>query len=230
MALRKRKPLLEKAEVYFSKSASKKLRSLEPAFKKLKDVHEGFIAAKKDDWPYWYQERSQIGFLAAAIWLCGGTALEEYREEKEKGRGAKGKGRCDLWVKVNGAAFCCEAKWVKSHVTVRNSKTSVQKLSEKLKDTERDLRTYAEEGLALCFVSPWIGDKCDRSALRNWIELLRNKANWQGLVWIGLRAEADFPPQLGTDIFYGLLLVVREVGVARDNVPCRRDNRIDLVK
>lgn len=195
---------------------------MEPIFRKLKVVHEDFFAAKKDDWPYWYRERSQIGFLAAAVWLSGGAALEEYRWEKSREAGeGKGIGRCDLWIGLGGTSFCCEAKWLLSRLTGRNTKACIEKLSQGLRKAEEDLRKYEKTGLSLCFVTPWMRRGSSQSILDEWLGTVCRRQDWQAVVWIGLRTEADFPDEKESDIWHGLLLVVREVkprlrtGVAR---------------
>ena len=71
-------------EVWFSRKASKELRSLRPVFEQLSKVHEDFTNAEPGpDFSFWYSERPQIGLLSAAVWLRGKTALEEYAAPKE---------------------------------------------------------------------------------------------------------------------------------------------------
>lgn len=55
------------------------------------------------DWPFWYGERSLIGFLTAAIWASGSVCIEEYQTEKKKAEVAEGAratylGRGDLYI------------------------------------------------------------------------------------------------------------------------------------
>ncbi len=56
-----------------------------------------------DDWPFWYGERSLVGFLTAATWASGSVCIEEYQTEKKKidaAEGARGTylGRGDLYI------------------------------------------------------------------------------------------------------------------------------------
>ena len=67
------------------------------------------------DLPWYYHERAQIGFLAAAAWRLGGVALEEWRTDKISHDGPSRNGRGDLWVQLKSGAWHIEAK----HVTVR---------------------------------------------------------------------------------------------------------------
>lgn len=61
---------------------------------------------------HWYIERTNVGALASAIWLCGGVAIEEYPTTKEKYGDYKG--RCDLFFELDSLKAVCEAKmkWI----------------------------------------------------------------------------------------------------------------------
>lgn len=89
-----------KQQIWFSSEPSTELKSLEPAFKKLLLVHQKYIDREEGDYPHWYSERPHVSLLAAAVWLSGGTALEEYRTTKTKG-GKNKSGRCDLGIRTN---------------------------------------------------------------------------------------------------------------------------------
>jgi hypothetical protein len=69
---------------------------------------ERFSRITKEDVPYWYNERANIGVLAAAAWRCGRIALEEFQHQKidassdgesEDAVQKSRNGRCDLWIK-----------------------------------------------------------------------------------------------------------------------------------
>ena len=69
------------------------------------DLLRRYLEANEEG-PFLYRERSQVGFLAAAIWVSGGIALEEWHLEKTKvraegGSGDSYKGRGDLWFTVD---------------------------------------------------------------------------------------------------------------------------------
>src|SRR6266478_8051718 len=98
-------------QINFSPKASRRLKYLRPVFKKLMLVHQDYIDGEQGlDCPYWYSERPHVGFLAAAVWQSGGTALEEYGAEKIKERKSN-RGRCDIYMRTkNKTAFECEAK------------------------------------------------------------------------------------------------------------------------
>jgi hypothetical protein len=58
----------------------------------------------------WHKERANIGHLAAAAWLSGGVALEEYHAKKGRGN-SRYDGRVDLYLRTRaGAKYIVEAK------------------------------------------------------------------------------------------------------------------------
>ena len=81
---------------------------------------ERFSRITNGDVPYWYNERANIGVLAAAAWRCGRIALEEFQYEKidvssngETDETAQNhwNGRCDLWISNDRSAEIVEAKF-----------------------------------------------------------------------------------------------------------------------
>jgi hypothetical protein len=145
---------------WISPDVSMQLRPLKPVFEKLRSVHEYYIASlrKNDDCGFWYRERPHIGFLAAAIWLAGGIALEEYGTHKTIKQKRK-RGRADLYFKIANSSFYCEAK----HLTLTLGKDTValsRKVCAKLKKQPVD-SGYCKLGyvLALCFVTVRVADK-----------------------------------------------------------------------
>lgn len=67
----------------------------------------------RGDIALWYRERPQVGLFAAAVWKSGGIALEEYGTTKLEA-GAARRGRGDLFIKIAGTGYLCEAKhtWI----------------------------------------------------------------------------------------------------------------------
>ncbi len=65
------------------------------------------------DAPYYYNERANVGLLAAAIARCNWPALEEFPNEK-KVRSSRSDGRVDLFAHISGSEFWIEAKqgWI----------------------------------------------------------------------------------------------------------------------
>lgn len=81
---------------------------------------ERFSRITNGDVPYWYNERANIGVLAAAAWRCGRIALEEFQYEKidvssngetDETTQKKWNGRCDLWISNDRSEEIVEAKF-----------------------------------------------------------------------------------------------------------------------
>jgi hypothetical protein len=81
---------------------------------------ERFCRITDGDAPYWYNERANIGILAAAAWRCGRIALEEFQHHKidaslddeqlDQEQNTR-YGRCDLWISDDRKAEIIEAKF-----------------------------------------------------------------------------------------------------------------------
>ena len=113
------------------------------------------------DFPWWYNERACVGTFAAAVWLCGGLAFEEYLSEKVKDRAKlaksqkKSPGRTDLYFSYHGNEYIVEAKqcWPK----LESSKSPAKKIKQKLDDaTKAAMEVYENYGtrLAMVFAVP----------------------------------------------------------------------------
>ena len=90
------------------------LEPLEPVLETWRKLVHDFCGATGRDAPYWYNERANVGVLAAAAWKTeGGLALEEYASPKRHGQ-TRWKGRTDLWLQVGQSQYVVEAKiaWV----------------------------------------------------------------------------------------------------------------------
>jgi hypothetical protein len=199
--------------IWFSSTASPELKSLKAVFQKLRSMHEDYMRDEHDDCAFWYRERPNVGLLAAAVWLCGGTSLEEYGFVKTKRRG-----RCDLWFRIGNTSFGCEAKHLP---LILSDKASVHKVCKKLENVERgelehftnDKKGNPDKVLALCFVTPIIhGTKLDRrdDYLREF-ESLKNDPRCTALVWIGVHKGNEPVPGDKKQFFPGTFLAIKEV-------------------
>ena len=107
---------------------------------------ERYCRITKNDNPYWYNERANIGVLAGAAWRCGKIALEEFQHSKAEVKDdpetekVEKSGRCDLWISGEKFANHIEAKfkWVNltsdrrvefADICLNNAIEDVQKLS-----------------------------------------------------------------------------------------------------
>ncbi len=134
------------------------------------------------DYPFWYNERANMGSIAAAAWLADGVALEEYSAPKGESRG-----RADLWILLDGKQFAFEAKQAWPSIGARARKRPSQDCREWLEAAKRDARELSEsEGtpVGLVFVTPSLpGAEVDRldSHLRNFLDEIGRKGF--GMAW-----------------------------------------------
>ena len=85
---------------------------------------------EKQDVPYWYGERTNVGILAAATWLAGFPTLEESKETKVDGEPYEG--RYDLAICLaEGRSWSIEAKHDFLWLNRRAEADSAIKASEK---------------------------------------------------------------------------------------------------
>lgn len=201
--------VLDRPMVWFSKRASKQLKSLKPVFEKLKEVHERYIKAEpRTETSFWHTERPQVGLLAGAAWRAGATALEEYGCDR-----ANHRGRRDLYIRTGEKTnFECEAKYLFADLPISSSvKQDFQRL---LNNAVRQAASYgdAKHRLALCFVAPRIKKDVTQSEVNARCDELIRELNpgdrgsdCDALVWIHGKARHD------KKYFYpGIVLVVRE--------------------
>ncbi len=147
---------------------------LESWFSVLKNYTE-----RAEDSPFWYRERTQIGFLAIAAWLNGWAVLEEWRTEKGL-KDKKSNGRNDLWIGNKKHDWYIEAKhtWCEIH---KGEKKILKKLNKALDDamlSANNLQCESSKKVAAVFVSPtWKGEsKLDfEKAWKEWIYVCQEK-------------------------------------------------------
>lgn len=135
----------------------------------IKSVFESWIKVnieymeryRYEDCLFWYNERSNVGSLAGAVWRLGGVALEEYSSAKmadtEK---AEFSGRRDLYFDFNNNRYLCEAKikWLKIGNKDESHLEEISKVMEQaVADTVASFKggTAAEFGMAIVFVVPF---------------------------------------------------------------------------
>ena len=83
------------------------------------------------DLPWWYTERANISLLAAAAWLCGGIALEEYPIEKGF-CGDNYEGRADLYLTIGEEGYAIEGKAMKVSLNFKDIAVPMKGLIETL--------------------------------------------------------------------------------------------------
>ena len=133
--------------------------------RKWQDVMDDYVR-HTEDVPYWYNERANVGFVAAAVWKLGGVAIEEYSIDKQS---HKAKGRADLrfYIPRFEMKYSVEAK-VQWPGGSTNANAECDRLlgraAEQIKQHTRD-KGYLR--MALLFVAP------DTSDYRKGKDLLR---------------------------------------------------------
>jgi len=164
-----------------------RIRPLEPVLRKWIDLNESFAREMGfRDCPWWYNERTFVGVLAAACFLTGGYALEEYGCLKSW-ESEEYKGRSDLYLRIGGEEYACEAKhhWLRAEIPAGEA---LKRLEEAVETAEKDARggdQSVKTRLALLFVAPTvpereIGEIPDR--IEKWRDLLK-KLEPDAMAW-----------------------------------------------
>ena len=167
--------------------------------------------------PWWYGERALLGMLAAAVWLEGGIAFEEFSTRKRVGVKEAGPriyaGRQDLLIHVRGEVFIAEAKSCWSDATSSETNLAVW-IDKRLDAACADIQKTPSSGkkrLGLLFVTPYIRRSQSASAakrIKSWLESAR-KVNYSCCAWVFPgRSRFVGKPR---NICPGIALFIREV-------------------
>jgi hypothetical protein len=192
----------------------KGLRSLRHILQEWIEVHTTY--SKRENWKdsiWWCHERPNVAALAAAVWLSGGTALEEYSTRKLRKRGQSA-GRCDLSFRTKGGkAYACEAKqlWFAGGMTLEKGSEAVEKC---FKDAEKDagnLHPKEGEKLAICFVTLSLSPKASaEKSIAKLIEILTTtKAD--AMAWCFLPKARKLLWEKNRRRFPGVAVLIRKV-------------------
>ncbi len=131
-------------------SLPKSLTYLKPLLESWKGAMEQYLTQTRD-LPWNYHERACTGFLAAAAWLSGGVALEEWRHHKANTKS----GRCDLYLRVGRRNISLEAKQCFSKLEGRQRyEDTVLKELAKAEADVKQLDVGVDIRLAAVFVIP----------------------------------------------------------------------------
>lgn len=124
------------------------------------------------DLGYGYQERTNIGFLAAAASRNGCSVLEEFQCDKRR-RNKRRLGRGDLWIKTSkGREYQFEAKQVILKVKTKDIKPKVSKALESALDDAKQVEEKPKKLVGLVFVIPYLSSKLKEH--QDCIDKLRN--------------------------------------------------------
>ncbi len=129
-----------------------------------------------DDVPWWYNERTSVGFFAAAVWKKGGQAIEEYTTTKKfltnrgKTNNKHGRGNLLFYLKRN-KTFAAEAKQV--YLSLNRSpdkKKVISLLKTARKDAVRVPNYYGDaKRLGMVFMVPYSKSEPTDKTIRQWI-------------------------------------------------------------
>ena len=132
-----------------------RLKSLQPVFRKWIKLNRDYAESMKwRDCGWWSNERATTSILAAAAWMSGGVALEEFSTRKGK-RKENWAGRCDLFFKVStNKKFACEIKQVFFTKPEAGGKAKIKRAFESACEDAEALDSTEGRQLGICFVTP----------------------------------------------------------------------------
>lgn len=160
---------------------NKLLSTLVPVIKQWKVLVEKYSDVNKaKDALYWYNERATLSTFAGAIWLSGGTVLEEFSSTKinsrKKESRKKKSGRTDLWFNWRGKEYIVEAKQISPSMDPRKT-TVVNELEKYLKEACKDAKNFVPPTghkkyirMGVVFLSPYLS-----RSYRNKQEIVKTK-------------------------------------------------------
>jgi hypothetical protein len=181
-------------------------------------------AHEVDDWPFWYGERSLLGFLAAGFWGRGSVCIEEYRTDKKGESVAEGSQPRKRTYLGRGDLYFCRGDNVgniefKLHdIPVTETDHFEASLSRKLTIGRKDARRAHQAGIDdYCgmFLRPYIGAKRDPKHYEVTIKELLN-TTWDTLEPAALAWWCPVRRVLNSDrvtkqLILGAILVIKQV-------------------
>jgi len=193
----------------------KKLKCLTPILNKWIRLNRAYSEKVQwEDCAWWANERASVGILAAAVWMSGGVALEEYSTTKVR-KENHGAGRCDLFFTVGKNKFACEAKQI--FPRLRKGRTGdISKVKDKFDATCEDAKNLLpEEGrwLGICFVAPRFPlsqiknmDDC----LKDYLDQLQIRLKPDAIAW-SFPKEAKNMKWRNTKTYPGVIVLIRKI-------------------
>lgn len=139
------------------------------------------------DAPWWYNERALLSVLAGAVWRTGGSALEEYSEQKRRD-GALAPGRVDLWLSCGPHSFWAEAKAM--DIPFTRSGSQMSRVARCMAEAKADIRRCAPDGstrrLAIVFGRPYLrpGPRAERERRIEWLVEQAPEVEHDALAWV----------------------------------------------
>jgi hypothetical protein len=143
---------------------------------------------KWKDCPWWYNERTFVGLLAAAAWRTGGHSLEEYATRKQYRRGQYA-GRGDLYFRLKSGGYIAEAKheWLRAGSRAQMAPSRLSELLRNARSSVVDAETTRCKKLGLLFIVPTV-PKRQRGDIRTLVErliiTLRDRVAYDAAAWV----------------------------------------------
>lgn len=118
------------------------LKNFEKILKKWQKLMIYLPKTWERDNPWWYRERTWIGFLSGAAWLTHNWAREEYscsKVDRRRNRRVRARkaGRADLSLGIGRQEYLIEAKH--RYINI-DGRTSIELINKALKTVKRDVK------------------------------------------------------------------------------------------
>jgi hypothetical protein len=118
-------------------------------------LHRRYHEQTRTDLGWWYSERPNLSVLTGAVWTSGGSALEEYKNQKWHGD-AQYAGRADLWVVLKGKGHSIEAKHLEASLTGGVREEPIAAALAEARDDARKVDEDPDHRVGLVFVTPYL--------------------------------------------------------------------------
>jgi len=147
---------------------------------------------KWKDCGWWNNERASVSALAGAAWCLGGTAIEEYSENKPWRRGQY-QGQVDLYLSIGSKRLIMEAKqsWPSCSSRAGSPAGDIDELLDEACAEVRKVRAGGAKRFGAVFAAPYL-PKRQRphvdARLHEWIGYL-NSVPCSASAWL-------FPPEM----------------------------------
>jgi|SRR5665213_1855171 len=186
---------------------------LSPALKGWTEANERYAQAfRGDDALYWWDERPNIGALAAGAWLGGLVAIEEYKAFKGEAKLTdKPNGRTDLFISqrngLNAAVIEAKMHWWGKGESGRLATKMLKACADACRNNEIDTR------IGCSFVIPrWEKKRASQHDIDDFVTEAQGSAGkLDALAWsFPISARELHPPNKNSKFVYpGILIAMR---------------------
>ena len=147
-------------------------------------LHHRYVMQEGSDIGWWWKERPSVSFLANAVCMEGGSALQEYKTDKlveldDSDPDDTREGRADLYVSIAGLGMVIEAKHAFHRLDTPGDQTLTNAMANATSDIERVMEGYDFEGAA-AFCSVYAGGSRSPADVRRFVASHRSR-DWSAL-------------------------------------------------